>query len=248
MEGWQKKLNDILRLNNGFANAGAIPKDVHRMGEAAVDAYMEARANDKPSSAQWVYQQAILKQHAQWVEVLKRVQDLKDTERHMDWGRFVVLWQRYLACATMYVWSLARVRQREARRRGIGYYSRLLSSVRYVNAAVDPGELTAGDLSAAEKAKQERVIRRDRWAKMRQYRTWDGASGKSLVACHPYLMVGERDSRPKIYNDMSGEEDEDEGMSEYEEEEEEYEEEYEEDEDEYEGEWDEHEGDEDEEL
>eukprot|EP00966_Prymnesium_polylepis_P079545 1843765-Prymnesium_polylepis.1 len=48
MESWQKKLNDILRLNNGFANAGAIPIEVHDLGQEAEDAYLEARAADRP--------------------------------------------------------------------------------------------------------------------------------------------------------------------------------------------------------
>ena len=64
MEAWQKKLNEVLRMGNGFANAGAIPHDVVQAGQAAIDAYKSKRAEDKPSNAQWVYDQALLQQHA----------------------------------------------------------------------------------------------------------------------------------------------------------------------------------------
>lgn len=59
---WQKKLNEVLRLGNGFANAGAIPLKVVEAGEAAKRAYMEKRKNDMPSSAQWIYEQALHEQ------------------------------------------------------------------------------------------------------------------------------------------------------------------------------------------
>ena len=51
MEAWQKQLNEVLRLNNGFANAGAIPKAVKALGWAApggVRDYMQKRKEDKP--------------------------------------------------------------------------------------------------------------------------------------------------------------------------------------------------------
>ena len=64
MEAWQKKLNEVLRMGNGFANAGPIPHDVVQAGQAAIDAYKSKRAEDKPSNAQWVYDQALLQQHA----------------------------------------------------------------------------------------------------------------------------------------------------------------------------------------
>ena len=201
MEGWQKKLNDILRLNNGWANAGAIPKAVHTMGQAAVDAYMSARADDKPSSARWVYEQALLQQHAQWVPVLKERDALKgDEDREMDWARFVELWQRYLAFATLYVWSLARVRVREARWRAMEegapmlrdargrethvphtYYTELLASHRHYWRRISTPELSAPDLSAREQACQRRKMRRERYAKSH------GPKGEALAAMHPYL-------------------------------------------------------------
>ena len=52
MEAWQKQLNEVLRMGNGFANAGAVPKKVKRKGKHAVEEYKSKRAADKPSSAQ----------------------------------------------------------------------------------------------------------------------------------------------------------------------------------------------------
>jgi len=78
MEAWQKKLNEILRLNNGFANAGAIPKAIKAQGEGKVKEYMEARAKDKPSPARWVFEQGLIQQHAYLVDV-ERVRDSLET-------------------------------------------------------------------------------------------------------------------------------------------------------------------------
>ena len=50
MEAWQKKLNEVLRLSNGYANAGAIPKAIKRQGEKAVKQYMKERGQDRPSA------------------------------------------------------------------------------------------------------------------------------------------------------------------------------------------------------
>lgn len=204
MEGWQKQLNDILRLNNGWANAGAIPKEVKRMGERAEDAYLEARKNDKPSSAQWVYEQSLLRQHATWVGTLNEGQKLQgEQDAEMDWERFVLLWQRYLACATLRCWSLARVRVREARRRAFGdqpraesqtyYYRELLRQHKEYYA---PVEVSADDLSTEERERQERTARRERYMRRARYARWDGTTGIAFVAMHPYLKPGERDSRP----------------------------------------------------
>ena len=44
MEGWQKMLNEVLRLGNGFANAGRIPRIVLRAGEARRAQYLLRRA------------------------------------------------------------------------------------------------------------------------------------------------------------------------------------------------------------
>ena len=189
MESWQKKLNDILRLNNGWANAGAIPKWVHRLGTAAEEAYMSARAKDKPSSARWIYEQALLQQHAVWVETLKEKEALEgNAATEMDWGRFVVLWQRYLACATMRIWALARVRLRQARKAGSQYYSTLLKQVEeYTSQKTDAEQNNL--LSDAERKKQVRTERRERYAADigNRCQALDGRYPIALVARHPFL-------------------------------------------------------------
>jgi len=63
-QAWQKKLNEILRLSNSFANAGAIPKKVKRAGEKATAEYKEQRKENMPSPARWIFEQALLQQHA----------------------------------------------------------------------------------------------------------------------------------------------------------------------------------------
>ena len=157
MEAWQKKLNEILRLNNGFANAGAIPKDVHAMGERAVDAYMNARAADKPSDAQWVYEQALLQSHSYFVSAMQARDALHNGKQigpihgEMDWSQFCVLWQRYLTAATWFVWGLARARVRQQRAAGGGYYAYLRDEHR---AYYKPVKYTSDDLSEDEKRRQ----------------------------------------------------------------------------------------------
>ena len=122
MEAWQKKLNDILRMNNGFANAGAIPHDVQELGQEAVDAYMEARARHKGVEARWIYEQALLRLHASWQPVVKRQDELRKANfgnlpREMEWPEFYTYWQRYLTCATVFVRLLAGARLRREHKR-----------------------------------------------------------------------------------------------------------------------------------
>ena len=153
MEAWQKKLNEILRLNNGFANAGAIPKDVHDLGQEAVDAYLEARRKDKPSDARWLYEQALLRTHAAWQPTVAAQDALRGgnwdgVPTELSWARYATLWQRYMACAFVHVCSLARVRVREEDRTGGGYYKALLASVRDYYA---PVEVTSSNLSIARR-------------------------------------------------------------------------------------------------
>jgi hypothetical protein len=252
---WQKKLNEILRLNNGFANAGAIPKSVHELGVEAVDAYRNARAEDKPSDPRWVYEQALLQQHAQWVEVLEvrdaleKAQDSTTDLAAMDWERFVLLWQRYLACATLHVWSAARVGLRRTARGPSGYYAKLLADYHAYWAPVDVG---TRNLSPAIRAKKERAARRKRYAQTRTHvRGAASKDGKrferiaglgALVAQHPYLTPTEPATPPpqraagerraaREEDDEMGDEDEWEEEEEVDEDEERWEDDVDEDED-----------------
>lgn len=176
MEAWQKKLNEVLRLGNGFANAGAIPKDVKEAGQAAVDAYMIKRKDAIPSSAQWVYEQAMLQQHAYTHDVLSARDELRREGKLIEWADFVDYWRRYMVCAAM------RCRLRARSRRGVGgavvsgkyvlkqqrpapagnLYAKLLADHKAYWASVDE-YLTAEDLGDMEKARQQRRLRRLRF-------------------------------------------------------------------------------------
>ena len=96
MEGWQKMLNEVLRLGNGFANAGRIPRIVLRAGEARRAQYLLRRAARKPSPARWVFEQAALQTQAHCSETLgvqaRCVQQLLEFE----WPLFVLFWRRYM--------------------------------------------------------------------------------------------------------------------------------------------------------
>jgi len=111
MEAFQKKLNEILRLGNGFANAGAIPLHVTQAGQAAIDAYMykEKRKNDKPSSAQWLYDQALLQHHAHVADTLSTVDELRKKGAVCTWERSALLWLRYMTAARLRCRLRARV-------------------------------------------------------------------------------------------------------------------------------------------
>tara|TARA_B100000795_G_scaffold244218_1_gene208624 strand:- start:185 stop:1270 length:1086 start_codon:yes stop_codon:yes gene_type:complete len=161
MEAWQKVLNDILRLGNGFANTGAIPKKVHDMGEAAELAYMRKRAEDKPDDAHWVYNQALLGQHAYDADVLKRLAELEAMPgRVVLWrGEFCVWWKRYMAAGII----LARLRRCVLLQLYRPYYQALLTAHRRWWA---PVELSAVDLAPKVARKQTAVKRRARYAQL----------------------------------------------------------------------------------
>lgn len=133
MEAWQKKLNEILRLNNGFANAGAIPLDVKDMGQEAVDAYLEIRAADRHSDARWVYEQALMRTHAIWQPTIAAAEEKKRdgsllagvVPSEMDWRDFYTYWQRWLTCIRLLTYSLPRIRLRGERSIGGTYYTDL---------------------------------------------------------------------------------------------------------------------------
>jgi hypothetical protein len=177
MEAWQKKLNEILRMGNGFANAGAIPKDVKRAGKAAVQAYLLKRAKDKPSSAQWIYEQAMLQQHAYMANVWAARDELHKEGASIEWGEFTRSWQRYMVCAAMRCRLRARFLRGQTRAQCAAGaaapagddYSRLLAEHRAYYA---PVTLTADDLEPAERRRQERQARRERYAALEERKVW----------------------------------------------------------------------------
>eukprot|EP00966_Prymnesium_polylepis_P014522 335261-Prymnesium_polylepis.1 len=95
METWQKKLNEVLRLSN------AIPKSVIKKGKAAKEEYLRDRAAGKPSSAQWVFEQAMLQQHSYLADTHKARDQLRSAGRIIDDKRLTVYWQRYMVCAAI---------------------------------------------------------------------------------------------------------------------------------------------------
>ena len=166
MEAWQKVLNDILRLGNGFANTGAIPKDTTAAGEAAVAAYMAKRAADKPNDAHWVYNQVILQQHAEDADVLKRLATLAATPgRTVLWrSEYCAWWRRWMAAARIFIFLRKKVLRwapgRAGGRRNRYYYQALLAAHRRWWA---PVELSASDLSPEVARKQAAEKRRARY-------------------------------------------------------------------------------------
>ena len=171
MEAWQKKLNEVLRLGNGFANAGAIPLTVIQAGEAAKCAYMAKRAEDKPSSAKWIYEQAMLQQHAYMNDTIVDMNDLEEQGKKISWMRYVTYWRRYMVCAAMRCRLRARVLRRatrldaqgaSVRRAPDGLYATLLKEHRDYWADVDM-YLSATDLDANELRKQRRRLRQKRY-------------------------------------------------------------------------------------
>ena len=116
MEAWQKKLNELLRTGNGFANAGAIPKSEKRKGKAAVAAYMARRDADRPNSAQWVYEQAMVQQHAYSTDVYAQRDALRQSGKVVGWKDFDTWWKRYMVCAALRCRLRARVRRWQHKR------------------------------------------------------------------------------------------------------------------------------------
>jgi hypothetical protein len=174
MEAWQKKLNEVLRVGNGFANAGAIPKRVKRKGKAAIQAHMAKRAAEKPSSAQWVFEQGMLQQHAYMTDVLAAADDLRKKDRTVSWDDFNTYWRRYMVCAAMRCRLLARARRGATRgfaelpartqakvRKPEGYAAKLLKE--YHAYWADVGPLSATDLDEQEARRQRRELRRERY-------------------------------------------------------------------------------------
>ena len=175
MESWQKKLNEVLRLSNSFANAGAIPKEIVRRGEKAKAEYMAERAANMPSSAQWVFEQALL-QHHSYLQDVREARDLARKEgRTIQWETFATYWRRYMVAATFRHRLLARVRRGATRRAKAGVpmalgcvsseYDHLMQTHRNYYA---PVEFSAPDLDPVERAKQEDRGRRLRYAELHE--------------------------------------------------------------------------------
>ena len=166
MEGWQKMLNEVLRLGNGFANAGRIPRIVLRAGEARRAQYLLRRAARKPSPARWVSEQAALQTQAHCSETLgvqaRCVQQLLEFE----WPLFVLFWRRYMLGTHFTVRWVSRFRLRRARalEGARCYYTRLLAQ--YHEYWAVRGELSAGDLCAQEERLQRRDHRREAYTKV----------------------------------------------------------------------------------
>lgn len=122
MEGWQKVLNQVLRMGNGFANAGAIPKEVHARGPEAVKEYLTQRAEGK-LRAKWVYDQALMKDYATLSGSLEAFHSLAGLT--VTWGYFCKQWERYEKGTRLVVKLVASWRRRRAIRTGSSYYSDL---------------------------------------------------------------------------------------------------------------------------
>jgi hypothetical protein len=186
MEAWQKQLNEVLRLGNGFANAGAIPKATKKKGKAAVEAYKEKRAADKPSSARWIYEQGLLRDHAHWQPTLCARDALRKAGKEISSDDYSKYWQRYMVCAAMRCRLRARVRRcaqgkgkyfDPARKSATaeqkanadaaavrpGYYADLLAEYHAYYSV--PVEYTAEDLDEEEKRRQLLSARKGKWAK-----------------------------------------------------------------------------------
>ena len=176
MEAWQKKLNEVLRLSNSFANAGAIPKAVVRRGEKAKKEYIAERAENMPSSARWVFEQALLQHHSYLIDVHAARDLARKEERTMKFERFSTYWRRFMVAATFRHRLLARVRRGATRRAKAGVpqalacvqredYGTLMEAHRAYDADV---ELTADDLDEKELRRQQDRGMRERYAALHE--------------------------------------------------------------------------------
>ena len=156
MEGWQKQLNEVLRLGNGFANCGAIPKLIRRAGEEAIQKYLDARAQSKPSDARWVYEKAMLQSHSHFAMALEARVQMQERGDEFEWSEFCQFWKRYSAMAHAMIRMVSRCRLRRARatQPAPHYYARLLLSHHTYWAASDLTMLSAADLNDSEKRLQ----------------------------------------------------------------------------------------------
>ena len=121
MEGWQKILNQIFRLGNGFANAGAILKSVKDSEQEAE--YLAGRKEGK-SKAKWVYEQALLKDYPTINDSIKHYERLESST--VTWDYYCVRMKRYNLGIRLLIKWLAHDRLHRARMTGSPYYTYLL--------------------------------------------------------------------------------------------------------------------------
>ena len=199
MEGCQAVLNSILRLGNGFANAGAIPVLIQEQGEQRVAEYMEERLARKPSPARWVHEQMQLQSHADMVDTFDTKLRLAGRTVYAA-ERMAVLWDRYQTMLRCTIRICALFRLRRARVVSSPYYAELLKLHHSYWATVV--ELSAPDLAAKERRLQLRDGRRRHYRDaLREsamcarlsaplYRNWNG-EGAAFCAVHPGQRVQE---------------------------------------------------------
>ena len=196
MEGCQKVLNSILRLSNGFANAGAIPVLVQELGEEEIRKYLAERKAAQPSSARWVHEQMQLQSHSDLVDTFDAFLNMPERRTlSADW-----FWTLHVRCSMMTNFTVrlvARFRLRRARAVGSTYYTELLALYHDYWSAVEV-ELSANDLSERERRLQMRDARRLRYRNVTlmaanlprlssPFEMDDGRDTESLAfcACHP---------------------------------------------------------------
>lgn len=121
MEGFQKVLNQIFRLGNGFANAGAVKHAIKDTEEEAD--YLAAR-KEKKSKAKWVYEQALLKDYPTLSDSLKRHEELENTA--VTWDYYCRRIDRYSAGIYLVIKLMGTWRLRRARLQESTYYTNLL--------------------------------------------------------------------------------------------------------------------------
>lgn len=164
MEAWQKKLVDLLRTSNGQACCGRDPNEIKEKGEAARRDYRETQKAKMRSPSQWVYEQSALREHAIYVDELKQRDKLLQSEIFKcRWStQFCVYWKRWmLACRILLKF---RIREQKKHSRLSDLNRKLLVQHRLFWAPIDPVLLSAQDLAPKERAKQERALRRARYA------------------------------------------------------------------------------------
>ena len=164
-------LNEVLRLGNGFANAGAIPKIIKRAGERAIRLYLDARAASKPSNARWVFEQATFRTHTHFTAALAAKVKQMEAQLEFEWSDFCTYWLRYMAMTHATLRWVSRFRLRRARAMESvesNYYTRLMDQHNAYWAASSRAPLSAVDLSIAEQRQQRREYRREQYDKVKQ--------------------------------------------------------------------------------
>ena len=123
---------------------------------------MTKRANDKPSNAQWVYDQGLLQQHAYMSGTLSAADQLRKERKTLTWVEFTTYWLRFMVAARMRCVCLVRARWRTNQANYRSRIANLLKDHREYYESVDM-YLSAPDLDPVEKARQQRMLRRMRY-------------------------------------------------------------------------------------